>query len=205
MTIKMPADTLHFEWAWSTAHLFNQSPTEVMIEIMQLQSFGLYQPNLASLGLVMSTTLSTWVSNVKTTLVVLVAILGFTTFFVVLNCYRHFRRLPGIEERNGRDTPPFGLRDHNETLDPTDDDEIIPINPVSNMNSSGDGSPMTNQPVPPPPQSTPEWTPPAYDTFHRQIMTRTRSGHVYCINLPKPPDHQEENEVSRKNSSWTTT
>ena len=206
MTIKMPADTLHFEWAWSTAHLFNQSSTEVMIEIMQLQRFGLYQPSLASLGLVMSTTLSTWVSNVKTTLVVLIAILGFTTFFVVLNCYRHFRRLPGNEEENyGRDTPPFGLRDHNETLDPTDNDESVPINPISNVNSSGDGSPMTNQPVPPPPQGTPEWTPPAYDTFHRQIMTRTRSGHVYCINLPRPPDRPEENEVSRKNSSWTTT
>ena len=163
MTIKMPAETLHFDLAWSSSHIFNQSSTEVELEISLLQSFGLHQPSLASLGLVMSTSLSTWVSNVKITLVVLAIIIGFVSFFVGLNCYCHFRRLPGKREGNNeRDIPPFGLQDHNETLDPANEHETHQPNP--NTNAIFDNvTNSTAQPHTLPPQRTTEWT--------RQTMT----------------------------------
>ena len=111
MTLKMPAETLHFELAWSSTKMFSQPSAEIDNELSHLQNFGIYNPDLTSLGLVMSTSLSTWISNVKIVSTVIFILVLLLSSIMCLNCYKHYRRLPREPgEDSGISTPPFGLQ-----------------------------------------------------------------------------------------------
>ena len=42
MTIKMPSETLHFEWKWQALDMFSTPATEVGPELARLETFGVY-------------------------------------------------------------------------------------------------------------------------------------------------------------------
>jgi len=49
LSIKMPAEILHFEWSWDPLNMLNMLPTEVSPELERLQKFGIHRPQLTDL------------------------------------------------------------------------------------------------------------------------------------------------------------
>ena len=192
MTLKMPAETLHFEWTWSSTKMFSQPSTEIENELTHLQEFGIYNPDLTTLGLVMSTSLSNWVSNMKIVFTVIFILVLLLFSIMCLNCYNHYRRLPRNHGRDsGEITPPFGLPTPHTSSEQMNEDDTQHHAPKPASNTRPAEMTIVSQPITPRPTGSMEpqdWTPPLYDAFNRQILTKTKSGNLHCINLPRPPD-----------------
>ena len=157
----------------------------------------------------MSTTLSTWVSNVKIVFTVICILVLLLFSIMCLNCYNHYRRLPGdLGGNSGEITPSFGLPTPHTSSEQMNDDNHQYHTPPPTTSTNHAEMTTPNQPKTPWPTSSMEpqdWTPPLYDAFNRQILTKTKSGNLHCINLPRPPDQTSEDIVSCKKSNWTTT
>ncbi len=64
LSIKMPAEIVHFEWSWDPLTMVNMLPQEVSPELQRLQTFGLHRPQLTDLQFLSAqnsqNTWSTW-------------------------------------------------------------------------------------------------------------------------------------------------
>ena len=156
----------------------------------------------------MSTTLSTWVSNVKIVFTVIFILVLLLSSFMCLNCYKHYRRLPGERgEDSGEMTPPFGLPTPHTSSEQMNEDENLHhatpttanLNPTELITAS---QPRTSRPTSS--MEPQHWAPPLYNAFNRQILTKTKSGNLHCINLPRPPEQTSEDFVSCTDHNWTT-
>ena len=225
MAIKMPAETLHFQWNWASLDMFNEPAVKVDDELLRLQSFGINRPSLASLGLTMSTATSTWVSNVKIAIAVVTGIMVVIGIAVCLNCcYRHRHKSEEIPVDIERGGPIIRCRPTTQTTEYTSDTEtatdIYSYNtptPVvhrrrphrsntlpAHRNSkalTGDQS----QTLPPHlNRISHHEDPPSYKSIEEPSSRRPRSGTIQSMSLPRPPEPRSEDFVSCANRNWTT-
>jgi hypothetical protein len=63
MTLKMPRETLVFEWKWQALDMFTKPVAEISPELEKLESFRVYRPRLISLGFTMSTSTAPCIAN----------------------------------------------------------------------------------------------------------------------------------------------
>ena len=226
MAIKMPAEVLHFEWNWASVEMFNEPAVKIDDELLRLQSFGINRPTLASLGLTMSTSTSTWVSNVKIAIAVVVSIVVILGIAFCLNCcYRHRHKPEVVTKSSEREAPIIRHTPANRNIEHTDDTESVtdiyaynhtstpivhrrrphvshtmPIHRNSAVMAGMRSSTLPHNVI----RAQVHEDPPSYKSIEDPDLRRTRSGNIQSMRLPRPPDLQQE-EVSRKNSSWTTT
>ena len=115
----------------------------------------------------------------------------------------YYRRLPRERcEGNGDETPPFGLPTPHTSSKQMNEDETTTQTTPTTANANPPEMSATNQPTISLKLQT--WAPPTYDAINRQILLKTKSGNLHCINLPRPPEPRSEDFVSCANRNWTT-
>ena len=54
LSIRLPSDSIHFDWSWDTTDMFKEPSATVSEELKKLQNFGVNRPTLESLNLRMA-------------------------------------------------------------------------------------------------------------------------------------------------------
>ena len=93
LSIKMPAEILHFEWSWDPLTMVNMLPEKVVPELERLRQFGLHRPALTDLQYLSAqqsqANWSTWshIAHYVGNAVLIVLIIGLT-LWIGIRCYR---------------------------------------------------------------------------------------------------------------------
>ena len=93
LSIKMPAEILHFEWTWDPLTMVNMLPDKVVPELERLWTFGLHRPALTDLQYLSAqqsqANWSTWshIAHYVGNAVLIILIIGLA-LWIGIRCYR---------------------------------------------------------------------------------------------------------------------
>ena len=86
LSIRLPSDTIHFDWSWDTTEMFTEPSAIVSEELRKLQEFGVDRPTLESLNLRMAVNSDAWNLSVKEGLIIGCAVLLITIMLLFSSC-----------------------------------------------------------------------------------------------------------------------
>ena len=93
LSIKMPAEILHFEWSWDPLTMVNMLPDQVVPELQRLRKFGLHRPALTDLQYLSAqqsqASWSTWshIAHYVGNAILIILIIGLA-LWIGIRCYR---------------------------------------------------------------------------------------------------------------------
>ena len=111
LSIKMPAEIVHFEWSWEPLSMLNMLPTEVIPELERLRQFGLHRPALTDLQYLSAqyshTSWSTWshIAHYVGNAILISLIIGLA-IWISVRCYR-WRKSKQDSDRADPDHRPY--------------------------------------------------------------------------------------------------
>ena len=86
LSIRLPSDSIQFDWSWDTTEMFTEPAAVVSNELLKLQEFGVNRPTLESLNLRMAVNSDAWNISVKEGLIIGFSILIVTIMLLIVSC-----------------------------------------------------------------------------------------------------------------------